>query len=88
MQKILYGYGYRRTYACSFNIGDTTIAPDTLVGLNAVARKAGNSITLYTCTLPTALAFKYQPVAQIVTNRAEATQADLALSISAAKVLD
>lgn len=59
MQKMLYGYGYRRSYTCSFNVVDISGAPTNLVGIQSIVRKVGTSITIYTCTLPTALAYDY-----------------------------
>ena len=63
MQKMLYGYGYRRSYTCSFSINDTTAVPTGLVGVSTVVRKAGSSIVIYTATLPTALVYDYVPFA-------------------------
>ena len=75
MQKMLYGYGYRRSYTCSFSINDTTAAPTGLVGVSSVVRKAGSNITIYTATLPAALAYDYVPFAQFLPNQPEATTA-------------
>ena len=60
---MLYGYGYRRSYTCSFSINDTNAAPTGLVGVSSVARKTGPSIVIYTATLPTALVYDYVPFA-------------------------
>ncbi len=73
---MLYGYGYRRQYACSFSVGDTSTAPTALAGLTSVTRKAGSSITIYTAALPAALSYDYVPFAQFIPNRAEPTTQD------------
>lgn len=71
MQKMLYGYGYRRSYTCSFSVGDISASPTSLVGIQSIVRKVGASITIYTCTLPAALPYEYIPIAQILENKVE-----------------
>ena len=85
---MLYGYGYRRSYTCSFNIADNSIQPTNLVGIASIVRKSGTSIVIYTCTLPTALPYEYIPLAQFTTNRTEATTVDNDFAPLTAKYID
>lgn len=70
---MLYGYGYRRVWNCSFYIGDNSITPTNLQGVTSITRKSGNSIIIYTCTLPQALTYDYTIMAQFIENTAEPT---------------
>ncbi len=88
MQKLLYGYGYRRTYTCSLNLGDTSAAPTALVGLSAATRKSASGLISYTCTLPQPLSYDYNISAQVVENGVEVVTNSTNFSVIAAKSVD
>ena len=88
MQKILYGYGYRRVWNCSFYIGDNTITPTNLQGVASIVRKSGTSIIIYTCTLPQALTYDYNVMAQFMENGAEPTTLSNDFSVLVTKPID
>ena len=85
---MLYGYGYRRSYTCSFNVGDLSTTPAVFSGIQSIVRKTGASITIYTCTLPQPIAYDYNVFVQIAANRTEATTADNDFSVLVAKAVD
>ncbi len=82
---MLYGYGYRRVWNCSFNIRDNSITPTNLQGVASIVRKSGNSIIIYTCTLPQALTYDYNVMAQFVENGAEPTTVSNDFSVLVSK---
>ncbi len=88
MSNLLFTYGYKKQYVCSFNIVDNSIVPTTMQGISKITRVSGASIIIYTCTLPTPLPYAFTPFAQFTANKATASTLDNDFSVLVAKYID
>ena len=88
MSNLLFTYGYKKQYTCSFNIVDNSIAPTQMQGISKITRVSGTSIIIYTCTLPAPLPYAFVPFAQLIANKSVSTTLDNDFAPLVAKYID